>query len=80
MSNENGRTNYALCIDSFTGVGGYETGEYLQEFSREEDFSNRLKNSYYENNIVGMIASSTEPVFGDKVRREGSSDLYQAFT
>jgi hypothetical protein len=76
----NERTMYKLCIDSYTGVGGYLDGTYLQQFSREEDFEDRLANSYYENNIVGMVTSATAPVFGDNVQRSNMSQMYEAFT
>jgi len=76
----NERTNqYKLCIDTFTGVGGYWDGSYLQKFAREEDFEGRKANSFYKNNVVGMVASATAPVFGDKVQRKDMSDMYAAF-
>jgi len=77
----NERTNmYKLCLDSYYGTGGYLDGTYLQKFGEEDNFTARLENSYYENNIVGMVTSATAPVFGDNVQRSNMSKMYEAFT
>ena len=73
------RELHKLCIDSYTGTGGYLDGKYLHEFSKEEDYAERLLNSYYENYVIGMIASATQPVFGDKVQRKYDTPMYREF-
>jgi len=73
------RNLHTLCVDSYLGIGGYLDGSYLQEFAREENFDARLQNSYYENQIIGMVTSATAPIFGDKVQRTYDTEIYKSF-
>jgi hypothetical protein len=70
---------HQLCIDSYTGAGGYLDGSYIEPFARESDVSERKKNAYYINNIKGIVDSLVNPVFANEIERENTNDLYEAF-
>ena len=71
---------HQLCIDSYTGVGGYYTGDYLIEFPRETDKAQRVEYSSYVNNVDGVVESLNTPVFSNDIDRDGMNELQQAFT
>lgn len=71
---------HQLCIDAYTGTGGFYDKSYLCPFPREEEsFAERQKYSEYENQVGAIVDSLVTPVFSNEVERTESNLLEEAF-
>lgn len=71
---------YILVKDAYKGTGGFRTGEYLKEHSREKDFNERKGFSYYLNYFKPILDALVNPVFKRPPERDsGKSNKYQEF-
>ena len=63
---------YTLLHDAYTGGGGFDSGEYLFQHSREDmaDFMVRKKMARYSNFVKVIIKALTNPIFKKTIVRD----------
>lgn len=64
--------DYTLLHDAYTGGGGFDSGEYLFQHSREDmaDFMVRKKMARYSNFVKVIIKALTNPIFKKTIVRD----------
>ena len=74
--------DYKLCWDAYTGLGGFETGEYLVKYPREteEKYERRKKLAVYPNYIKKIVDTYVGALFRvEPVRDFGTNTEYEEF-
>lgn len=74
------RDQYDLVRDSYTGSGGYATGEHLFTQDKEYEADTRRAMASYDNLIKPIVDAKVDPVFiGEPQRPNDIPELYEAF-
>lgn len=74
------RNQYDLVEDSYTGQGGFATGEYLDNFGREYNYEERKSMAYYSNFVKPIVDAKVDPVFAKPAQMEyNNEDIVTAF-
>lgn len=74
------RDQYRLVLDSYTGQGGFATGEYIFEFAREINIAERQKMADYTNFINPIVDARVDPAFiADAVRTYEDNEVVSGF-
>ena len=63
------RLQYKLVRDSYTGQGGFSTGEYLFGYGREQDLSQRKEMAAYTNYVKPIVDVRVDAVFNENPAR-----------
>ena len=75
---------YDFMNNSYYGTGGYKSGLYQQQYSREQLYEERVKNHAYINYFAPIVNATLNPVFSEEpVRMFDKAELeerLQAFT
>jgi len=74
---------YKLTWDSYTGGGGFASGEYIDKFRREtvDNYAVRVMSSAYTNRVTPIVQAQVAPVFSQPAKRGATNmdDMLSTF-
>ncbi|OGM08353.1 MAG: hypothetical protein A2008_12380 [Candidatus Wallbacteria bacterium GWC2_49_35] len=75
-------SKYTLWKDAYYGTGGFETGYYLTQHSRESEtkYNKRREIAYYLNYVAPTTNAHVDPIFRKNIKREyNDNEIFKQF-